>query len=134
MHSAILQLRKYIHQHPELSGFEEQTARQIIEFISTHHPAKIIDSIGGHGFVAIYEFGEGPVILFRSELDALPIEEANEFEHRSIYKGVSHKCGHDGHMAILSGLIFRIKEMPFKKGKIILLFQPAEENGQGAAA
>jgi amidohydrolase len=131
---AILQLRKDIHQHPELSGFEEQTAKRIIEFINRHHPAQIIDSIGGHGFVAIYEFGEGPTIVFRSELDALPIEETNDFEHRSLNKGISHKCGHDGHMAILSGLIFRLKEMPFKKGKIVLLFQPAEENGQGAAA
>lgn len=134
MDSAIIDLRKQIHQHPELSGFEEQTAKRIIEFINTHHPTKIIDSIGGHGLVAIYDFGEGPTIVFRSELDALPIEEANDFEHRSKYKGVSHKCGHDGHMSILSGLIFRIKEMPFKKGKVVLLFQPAEENGQGAAS
>jgi amidohydrolase len=65
-------------------------------------------------------------------LDALPIEEKNNFDHHSTVKGVSHKCGHDGHMAMVAGLIFWIKEQDFKSGKIILLFQPAEETGEGA--
>ena len=73
-----------------------------------------------------------PIVAIRCELDALPILEQNQFDHRSINHGVSHKCGHDGHMAIVAGLIFWIKKQTFKSGKIILLFQPAEENGQGA--
>ena len=69
--------------------------------------------------------------MIRCELDALPIEEKNTFGHRSIHKGISHKCGHDGHMAIVSGLVFWIKEQAFERGKIVLLFQPAEETGEG---
>lgn len=62
----------------------------------------------------------------------LPIEEVNDFEHRSLNKGIAHKCGHDGHMAILVGLVFWLKDRDFKNGKVILLFQPAEETGTGA--
>lgn len=75
---------------------------------------------------------DGPNIVIRCELDALPIEEENDFEHRSLNSGVSHKCGHDGHMAIVAGLVFWLKEQNFDRGKVILLFQPAEESGTGA--
>jgi amidohydrolase len=135
MLSALVDLRKEIHQHPELSGCEVQTAERLKRFITDHSPATFITGLGGNGLAAIYDFGApGPTIMFRCELDALPIEEVNQFEYRSVNPGISHKCGHDGHMAILAGLIFKIKEHDFKKGKIILLFQPAEENGQGAEA
>lgn len=129
----IYQLRKEIHQHPELSGVEAETANRLTKFVRQHHDTEIINEIGGNGVAVIYSFpNPGPTILIRSELDALPIEESNSFEHRSVKQGVSHKCGHDGHMAIVAGLIFWIKKAAFNKGKIVLLFQPAEENGQGA--
>ncbi|WP_027076403.1 amidohydrolase [Maribacter antarcticus] len=133
MNQEILTLRKKLHQNPELSGCEGNTSNRIIEFIESNNPTKIIKNIGGSGLAAIYEFDEeGPVIVIRCELDALPIEEKNNFEYKSINKGISHKCGHDGHMAIVAGLIFWIKEQTFKSGKIVLLFQPAEETGEGA--
>lgn len=72
--------------------------------------------------------------MFRAELDALPIMETNKFEHASKNAGVSHKCGHDGHAVILIGLGQLLAENPPKKGKVVLLFQPAEENGEGAKA
>ncbi|KAA3623204.1 MAG: amidohydrolase [Bacteroidetes bacterium] len=135
MNFGIKALRKELHRYPELSGSETQTARRIKAFIELHHPTKIIDQLGGNGIAAIYEFSDsGPSIAIRCELDALPIEEENEFEYKSTISGVSHKCGHDGHMAIVAGLIFWIKEQSFKSGRIILLFQPAEETGQGAYA
>jgi len=127
--------RKELHQHPELSGEEIETAHRIKKFLTNYSPAKVIEGIGGHGLAAIYSFGgDGPVIMIRCELDALPIEESNLFEYRSVVEGVSHKCGHDGHMAMVAGLIFWIKEQTFRHGKIILLFQPAEETGKGARA
>jgi len=129
----IKKLRKELHQYPELSGREFETAKRIQKFIELHYPTKIIENIGGTGLAAIYDFLEkGPVIAIRCELDALPIKEKNEVEYRSITEGVSHKCGHDGHMAIVAGLIFWIKKQNLKSGKIILLFQPAEETGEGA--
>lgn len=133
MISEIINLRKELHKNPELSGLEINTANRVRTFIETHYPTKIIDKIGGTGLAVIYEFSKtGPSIAIRCELDALPIEEENQFDHRSKTKGVSHKCGHDGHMSIVSGLIFWIKEQSFNFGKIILLFQPAEETGKGA--
>ena len=133
MISEIKKLRKELHQYPEVSGSESATAQRIKKFIETHHPTTIIDKIGENGLAAVYEFSKsGPSITIRCELDALPIQEENTFSHQSKNKGISHKCGHDGHMAIVAGLIFWIKEQKFKSGKIILLFQPAEETGQGA--
>ena len=126
-------LRKELHQYPELSGFEIETSKRIIQFLKLNNPTKIIDSIGSSGLAAIYDFGEsGKTITIRCELDALPIQEINQFSHRSTTNGVSHKCGHDGHMAILSGVSSWLKNQNFQKGKVVLLFQPAEENGEGA--
>ncbi|MBZ9730193.1 amidohydrolase [Salegentibacter sp. JZCK2] len=129
----IKSLRKELHRYPELSGEEIETAGRIKKFIEKHHTTKIIENIEGNGLAAIYEFSDsGPTIVIRCELDALPIEEVNDFEHRSLIQGISHKCGHDGHMAIVAGLIFWLKEQDFKHGKVVLLFQPAEETGTGA--
>jgi metal-dependent amidase/aminoacylase/carboxypeptidase family protein len=68
--------------------------------------------------------------LFRCEL-GVTIHEINTFEHRSLTNGVSHKCGHDGHMAILCGLAIELHRQS-KDRRVILLFQPAEEDGSGA--
>lgn len=131
----LIQFRKELHAHPELSGQEEHTATRVNNFLQQFHPAKIISGIGGHGLVAIYEFSDdGPTVLIRCELDALPIFEKNDFPHGSNTPGISHKCGHDGHMVILCGLAKSLHENPLPKGKVILLFQPAEETGQGAKA
>ena len=131
--SDILTLRKELHANPELSGTELNTAKRIKEFIQQHHPCEIIEHVGGHGLLAIFKFSEtGKTVAIRCELDALPIDEVNEFNYKSVCPGVSHKCGHDGHMAIVAGLIFWIKKQHFTSGKIVLLFQPAEETGQGA--
>ena len=129
----IIALRKELHQNPELSGQEFETARRIRRFIEEHNPTNIIENIGGSGLAVVYDFPlDGPTVTIRCELDALPIQEENEFRHRSTVNGISHKCGHDGHMAIVAGLIFWIKEQTFSSGKIVLLFQPSEENGKGA--
>jgi amidohydrolase len=126
--------RQELHQHPELSGAEAATAQRISQFIETHHPTELLTGLGGYGLAAVYTFSEnGPTVVIRCELDALPIEESNDFAHRSVHPGASHKCGHDGHMAIVAGLVFWLKEQSFQKGKVVLLFQPAEETGQGAA-
>ena len=129
----IINLRKELHRNPELSCFEYGTAKKIRRFIEKHNPTDVLENIGGTGLVAIYKYQKkGKSITIRCELDALPIQEENEFKHQSKKEGISHKCGHDGHMAIVSGLIFWLKNQSFNSGEIILLFQPAEENGKGA--
>ncbi len=105
------------------------------DFILQFYPTEIVEDLGGAGLMAIFNFiGAGPTVVIRCELDALPIAEQNQFDHKSVNPEISHKCGHDGHMAIVAGLIFWIRDQKFRRGKIALLFQPAEETGQGARA
>jgi len=127
--------RKKLHQFPELSGDEKQTAQAVVDELKGCNPTTIITKLGGHGVAAIFKGPlKGETILFRAELDALPIQEVNTFEHTSQYPQISHKCGHDGHATILIGLARMLKLNPLLKGEVILLFQPAEENGNGAKA
>ncbi|OEK05754.1 amidohydrolase [Roseivirga misakiensis] len=128
-------LRLALHQHPELSGQEKHTSETILNFLNSYSPSEVLTNLGGYGLAAIWEGSEdGPTVLIRAELDALPIQESNSFAHRSTKKDVSHKCGHDGHMAILCGLAMQFQASPLSKGRMVLLFQPAEETGQGAKA
>lgn len=133
----VLELRKKLHQNPELSGCEFKTAHTISSFLQKYAPDEILENLGdGTGIIAIYnsENEARQTILFRCELDALPIQEINDFEHRSIINEVSHKCGHDGHMSIMAAFAKKIFSEKLQHTKVILLFQPAEENGEGAVA
>ena len=126
-------LRKELHKNAEVSGKEINTASRIISFLENYPPDVIKTKVGTTGILAIYKGkAAGKTVLFRCELDALPIEEINTFEHCSLIKGVSHKCGHDGHMAILCGLAIELHLKRPETGTVILLFQPAEEDGTGA--
>jgi len=131
----IVQFRRDLHRHPELSGREAGTSRRVVEFVASFDPDEILEDIGGHGLRASWNLGDGgPEIAIRCELDALPIAEINRFPHASVAAGVSHKCGHDGHMAIVAGLAAWLATRPFNSGSVSLLFQAAEENGEGAKA
>ncbi len=131
----LIRLRHALHRRPELSFQEENTAGQIVRYLSRYHPDKIIERLGGCGVAAVYRGREdGPTILLRAELDALPIDETNDIAYKSEVKGVSHACGHDGHMAILAGLARLMDENGLARGRVVLLFQPAEENLKGAAS
>lgn len=131
----LFHIRHTLHQHPELSGQEFQTAKTITKYLKTLNPDQIWGNLGGTGIVALFDSGvPGPRLLFRSELDALPIQEINSFAHRSQKTGVSHKCGHDGHSTILLGLAQQLSLKRPQQGSILLLFQPAEETGAGAKA
>ena len=131
----LIELRKHLHAHPELSGKEEETSKKVVEYLKTCSPTGIITNVGGHGILAVFDSKQnGETVLFRADMDALPIEETNDFDYRSKTEGVSHKCGHDGHTVMLLGLARLISKKTPKKGKTVLLFQPAEENGEGAAA
>jgi len=127
--------RQVLHKHPEVSGYEGRTSERITNFLRSYRPNRIITGLGGHGVAAIFtRHNSGPNILIRCELDALPIMETNTFAHRSVVNGVSHKCGHDGHAAIVAGLATILSKQRSSLGQVTLLFQPAEETGEGAAA
>ena len=131
--SELKRLRRELHKNPELSGKEKETAKRIKSFLKKQKPDQIIEGLGGQGVAAVFQ-GEanGPTVLFRCDLDALPIDEVNTFAYRSKHKNIAHKCGHDGHMTIISGLAAAISKQRPKKGRVVLLYQPSEENGMGA--
>lgn len=128
--------REVLHKFPELSGKETETAKAIVDFLKPYDPDEIITEIGGHGVACIFHGSkkEGPTVMVRCELDALAIHEDTDLDHQSENAGVSHKCGHDGHMAIVCGLAALFQNNPPKTGKVVLMFQPSEENGMGAEA
>ena len=119
----LILLRKKLHANPELSGKEKNTSKLIYSFLKTCTPTQIITNVGGYGVLAIFDSKKlGRNILFRADIDALPISEINTFKHASLNSGISHKCGHDGHTCALLGFAKLLSENPPKKGKIILLF------------
>lgn len=127
--------RHDLHRHPEVSGEERETARRVVEALRPLAPSKLLTELGGHGVAAVFESKEpGPTLLFRAELDALPIEEKSQADHRSTVAGKGHLCGHDGHSTILLALATGLSRQPIARGRVVLLWQPAEEDGSGAAA
>ncbi|MFN8354051.1 MAG: amidohydrolase [Spirosomataceae bacterium] len=130
-----IELRRHLHTLPELSGFEKNTSAFIIKTLRQLGITKI-----HHGFSFFTTIAEidglepGPTFLFRCELDALPIQEENSFAHRSTYAGISHKCGHDGHAATMVRFAQKLMQKRPQKGRVLLLFQSAEETGAGAKA
>lgn len=128
-------LRKALHQHPELSDQEQLTAQTIVNFLRPLKPDELYTGVGGTGVIAVFKGNQpGDNVLFRCELDALPIDETSDFDHCSKNPGVAHKCGHDGHMAMVCGLAEILAANRHFTGQRLLLFQPAEETGQGALA
>lgn len=121
---AIINLRHMLHQHQELSGHEEQTAKRIVHFMEQYQPDEIITGLGGTGVAIIFNGDEekGPTLLFRCELDAVSVAEMNSLPYTSTKEGIGHLCGHEGHMAILTGLASLLHTGKLKRGKVILLF------------
>ena len=131
----LVAFRRSLHRIPELSREEAATAREVQAFLAPTQPDWIVTGLGGHGVAAVYEGREpGPTVMFRAELDGLPIEEISAIPHRSTIPGRGHLCGHDGHMAVLAALARTLGRQRPQRGRVVLMFQPAEEDGSGAAA
>jgi amidohydrolase len=129
----LIVFRKDLHKHPEISKNEHATAGKILNYLKSFSSAKIVFPLGKTGLAAVFEGNEkGLTVLIRADIDALPIPETNDFEYRSEVENVAHLCGHDGHSTILAGLAQSLHSTPLKKGRAVLLFQPAEETGEGA--
>lgn len=159
----VLDLYKHFHQNPELSFKESQSAARMAAELSeigfviteglgdawTKKKAKadvgeVLDGVGGYGLVAVMENGDGPTLMIRADMDALPLEEKTGVPYASKvvmtdYKGqeapVMHACAHDSHMAIMIGAARQLVAMKDKwSGTLVLIGQPAEEIGHGAVA
>jgi len=131
----LIHLRKSLHRQPEVAFEEWNTAKQILAFFNPLSPDRTITQLGGTGLAFIFKGKkQGPRTLFRCELDALPIFEKSDADYKSQTEGKGHLCGHDGHMTIICGLGEKLAENRPESGEVVLLFQPAEETGQGAKA
>lgn len=125
-------LRRDLHAHPELRFEERRTADVVARELESLGYA-VMRGLGGTGVVASLP-GADPNrgIVLRADLDALPIREANDFEHASCNHGIMHACGHDGHTVMLLGAARILKECPQLPGTVHFVFQPGEEGGAGA--
>lgn len=124
--------RRHMHQHPELSFQEEKTAHYIQEKLISFG-LQVKTHIGGFGLIGILE-GEKPgkTVALRADFDALPIQDEKEAPYKSQNSGVMHACGHDGHTAALLGTAKALSEFrQHLKGTVVFLFQPAEETPPG---
>ena len=130
----LISWRRHLHEYPEISGQEAATSAFVSEKL-TELGVPHIGGVGGTGVVATLKRGESNrSVGLRADMDALPITEANSFAHASRNAGVMHACGHDGHTASLLGAAAMLARDDSWSGTIHFVFQPAEENGQGAKA
>lgn len=128
----VINIRRKIHQYPELS-FNEYKTSELITTELEKLGFEVIKGIASTGVIATLQGkGEGKVLLLRADIDALPIEEETEIEFKSINKGVMHACGHDVHTANLLGVAKILSDLKEEfKGTIKFMFQPGEEKGGG---
>ena len=124
--------RRHLHTIPELMFECHQTAAFVVERLREFGITEIHEGIATTGIVAIIEGqGDGPTIGLRADMDALPMQEETGLPYASMVDGMMHACGHDGHTTMLLGAARYLAETRNFKGRVALIFQPAEENGGG---
>lgn len=135
LYPEIVEIRRHLHMHPELSKQEMQTADYIAGLMKQWNiPFK--QGMAGHGLLGELKFGQAgkKVVALRADMDALPITERNEVPYKSLNPGVMHACGHDVHMASLLGTARILQAMGQElEGTVKLIFQPSEEQYPGGA-
>jgi len=129
MFPKLVEIRRDIHMHPELSNEEVRTSKLVADRLRELGITDIKTGVAGHGVVAVLKGGQdGPCVAVRADMDALPIKELRSAPYRSRNPGVMHACGHDVHVTCALGvaeLLARHRDLV--KGSVKFLFQPAEE-------
>jgi amidohydrolase len=128
--------RHDIHAHPELLYDVQRTAATVADKLKSFGCDEVVTGIGRTGVVGVIRGGKGSgrVIALRADMDALPIQEANDLPYKSTVPGKMHACGHDGHTAMLLGAAHYLAETRNFAGTAVVIFQPAEEGGAGGKA
>ena len=138
LHAEIAAWRHDLHAHPELLYEVHRTAASVAEKLTAFGCDEVVSGLGRTGVVGVIKGsrpgGAGKVIGLRADMDALPIQEANELPYKSTVPGKMHACGHDGHTAMLLGAAKYLAETRNFAGTAVVIFQPAEEGGAGGLA
>lgn len=135
-HDELTEIRRDIHSNPEL-GFQEHRTSALVARQLRALGCEVHEGIGGTGVVGILhgkKNDSGLSVGLRADMDALPIQESTSLTYRSRNEGVMHACGHDGHTAVLLGAARYLAETRNFNGRVVLIFQPAEEGLGGAKA
>jgi len=134
-HNILKSWMDHMHQHPEMSMKESETAKFIAEKLREMGGWEIVEGVGKYGIVASMTVGDGhKTIGLRADFDALPITEDNELPYKSKIEGMSHLCGHDAHTTMLLGAAKYLAETRNFNGTVRMIFQPGEETMEGAPA
>jgi amidohydrolase len=132
-HNDMKEWRQHIHANPELLFDCHKTAAFVVARLREFGVDEIHEGIAQSGVVAIINGqGDGPTIGLRADMDALPLQEIHDHDYKSTVDGKMHACGHDGHTTMLLGAAKYLAETRNFKGRVALIFQPAEEGGAGA--
>jgi len=133
--ASLVELRRDIHQHPELSGKETRTSALVKKYL-IDLGLEVKTNIGGFGVVGILKGANpGPVVAWRADMDALADNSPDSVAFKSINPGVKHSCGHDVHTTIALGIANVLSSLKTKlKGTVLFIFEPSEENFLGAKA
>ncbi|MFD0899481.1 amidohydrolase [Actinomadura sediminis] len=131
---ALGELYRDLHAHPE-PGWQEQRTAGVVAARLHAAGYKVVEGVGGTGVVGELRNGDGPVVLVRADMDALPVTERTGLPYASTIDGVMHACGHDMHVACLTGTAEALARARSRwSGTLLVVGQPAEELGEGAAA
>ena len=131
--SILTEIRHQLHRLAEPSGEEVRTQTFLLEQLRALSPADVATFSNSRSILAVFDGKEpGATLLFRGDFDAVRVEETIDVPYASETAGVAHKCGHDGHAAILLGLARDLHRRPPARGRVLLFFQAAEETGDGA--
>ena len=132
---SLIAFRRDVHQHPELAGQEVRTAKAVADRMRAAG-LDVRTNVGGHGVVAVLEGARpGPVVAYRADMDAIPTTGPDPVEFKSKDESVRHGCGHDIHTTIAVGMAEALAAAREElSGTVVFIFQPSEENGEGAVA
>lgn len=135
MNDSLIELRHTLHRIAERAGHEERTSALVEQHLRALAPDQLVTGIGGYGLVATFE-GKVPgrTVLVRADMDALPLTDDPSLPYASEDPTTAHLCGHDGHTATVVGVARRAAALRPERGRLVILFQPAEETGAGANA
>src|SRR5664279_1196396 len=137
LHNEIADWRHDLHAHPELMYDVHRTAASVADKLKSFGCDEVVSGIGRTGVVGVIrgrKSASGKAIGLRADMDALPIDEANDLPYKSKTPGKMHACGHDGHTAMLLGAARYLAETRNFDGTAVVIFQPAEEGGAGGKA